>query len=133
MTSCSSQNKLKPLVFYDGGCDLCSKEVDHYKRLNAKSGIGWIDISREQSLLNALGVSFDQAMRELHVIDRNGEFRTGIYAFLALWSELPYYRHVATVVHVLRLAPLLEWAYQRFAKWRYVRRTSQTCRITTGN
>ena len=132
MTSWPATNKSKPLVFYDGGCSLCSKEIEHYKRLDSDFGISWIDINRDQALLNALGVSGNQAMRQLHVLDGNGVLRTGVYAFLAIWAELPYYRTLAKVVRTARLAPIIERGYQRFATWRYDRRSSQTCSMTVG-
>ena len=31
-------------MFYDGGCPLCSREVAHYRRLDRRNNVSWVDI-----------------------------------------------------------------------------------------
>ena len=116
------QNTPRTIVFYDGSCGLCSREIRHYANLDRARRIEWIDISRDHNLLNDLGVSVDQAMRRLHVLDHGGVLHDGATAFVSIWAELPYFRVLARLVRLLRMTPLLELAYAPFAAWRYKRR-----------
>ena len=36
-------------------------------------------------------IQFEDAMKLLHTIDRDGTIRTGAYSFVLIWRELPYY------------------------------------------
>ena len=39
-----SQNA-RPVVFYDGACPLCSREIAHYRRRQDSDDLLWLDIS----------------------------------------------------------------------------------------
>lgn len=120
-----TMNTLTPpraVVLYDGGCPLCSREIAHYRRLAADLPIDWLDVTQAEAGLDRYGLSPEDAIRRFHVIDRSGTMQTGARAFLALWAELPGYRWLARVCRSLRVAPLLEWGYVRFADWHFRRR-----------
>jgi predicted DCC family thiol-disulfide oxidoreductase YuxK len=110
---------LKTILFYDGGCPLCSREVRHYRGLGRAKRLDYIDINGDRVLLDALGVSFLVAQRRLHVLTRNGLLLDGAFAFAAVWRELPYYRHLADALYKLRLLPALDRLYDRFAALRF--------------
>ena len=109
-------------MYYDGGCPLCSKEVAHYRRLDAQNRVAWIDIDRDDNALKPLGISRQTAMRRLHVTTRQGTLVTGAYAFQTLWQELPYYRVLARLVSPAPIMKLADRAYTRFAEYRYKKR-----------
>ncbi len=111
--------KATTIAFYDGGCPLCRKEIEHYRRIDAAGRIEWIDITRKRALLAALGITFDDAMRRMHVLGGDGLVRDGAAAFVALWRELPYYRRFAGIVYATRSVPLLDRLYGVFAARRY--------------
>lgn len=111
-------------MFYDGGCPLCRREVHHYRRLDRAGNIGWIDINVQEGRLAAFGLTREDAMARLHVLDADGQLQTGAAAFVALWSALPYYRWLARLIRFLRLIPVLEFFYTPFARWRLGRRRS---------
>ena len=115
-------------MYFDGGCPLCRKEVAHYQRRDRDERVRWVDISREPEALAPLGVDLATAMRRLHATDEHGRLVIGVAAFVAIWRQLPGYRHLARAVTTLRLTPLLDWGYARFAAWRLRRRcTSGSC------
>ena len=110
-------------MFYDGGCNLCSREVRHYRRLDRNQAVHWLDISTHADQLESFNLTRAAVMARLHVIDSKGQQHTGAAAFAALWSALPYYRWLARCVRVLHLVPLLDRIYEPFARWRLARRT----------
>lgn len=110
-------------VFFDGGCPLCRREIAHYQRLDEAGRIRWLDIHREPYAVAEAGVSWETAMQRLHVRSGSGVLHTGVPAFVAIWRELPRYRWLAGLVAATPgLIPLLDFAYGRFARWRWRRR-----------
>lgn len=121
---------VKPLVFYDGGCPLCRREIAHYQRIDRDRRLEWIDISREPQRVRSHGLSVATAMQRLHVLDARGAWQTGVAGFMELWAHLPYYRYLAYLLRVLRLQGVLEPAYRYWARRRLQRRCAdQGCRI----
>lgn len=132
MTS-SNHSRTSPIVvFYDGGCGLCSREISHYRGLQSVAPISWVDItSGDTRLLGAYGITVDEAMRRIHVLGADGVLRVGAGAFAVMWSALPYYRHLSQLVYLTRAIPLLDRIYEVFARRRYARRRS-ACDIGPG-
>lgn len=120
----------KPVVFYDGSCPLCSREINHYRKLKGAENITWVDAATNAETLNRYGLSKDQAMARFHVLDKHGQWKTGAFGFAEMWAQLRAYRRVATLVTKLRLLPLMDIAYVKFAQWRLRRQCSDdTCRV----
>ena len=105
-------------VFYDGACPMCRREIAHYRRLRGAERVLWIDIARADAPLASYGLSREAAMARLHVRDTAGHWQTGAFGFAELWSHLPGYRWLARTLRLLRLLPLLDRVYRRFARWR---------------
>lgn len=127
-----SAQRSQTIMFFDGNCPLCSREVRHYKRLDRNRRIDWIDINQHMGLLDAFGVSHETAMRRLHVLTYDGRLVSGAHAFAAVWLELPYYYWLAKALYTIRAMRLLDVGYERFAQWRYRRRCQAgTCILST--
>lgn len=110
--------RYKPVVFFDGGCPMCRREIDHYRRIDQDGSLLWVDITREPLRVRSYGLTVEQAMQRFHVLDGLGRWQTGVEAFLELWSHLRYYRWLASLLRALRLARTLEVIYRRWAGWR---------------
>ena len=39
---------VRPMVFYDGGCPLCRREIAHYRRIDSTGSLRWVDAMTEQ-------------------------------------------------------------------------------------
>ncbi len=119
----------RPVVFYDGGCPVCRREIGFYQRLDRKKGaIDWRDITREPEALEGTGVDLDTAMRRFHVRDVEGRMRTGVDAFALVWEHLPGWWLLARVVRGLCLVRPLERLYVWYADRRFARRCkTDTC------
>lgn len=113
---------MKPVMFFDGGCPLCKREVAHYRALDRRNRVSWIDISRETRVLEEHGIALDAAMHSLHALDEQGRVVSGAAAFVVVWRQLPVYRHLAWLVEKSGMVPLLDRVYVRFAAWRFRRR-----------
>jgi predicted DCC family thiol-disulfide oxidoreductase YuxK len=121
---------MKPVMFFDGACPLCRREVAHYRRLDRAGAVRWVDIAADPASLAPLGVLPAAAMRRLHALDSRGRLQTGAWAFAAIWEALPYYRWLARLVRLPGVLPLLDRAYLRFADWRFKRRCADgSCQL----
>jgi predicted DCC family thiol-disulfide oxidoreductase YuxK len=89
------------VMFYDGACPICSREVTMYRRLAAShpsSKLLFHDVSVEPEeggvLWDAYGVPTTAALARIYVADR-GVLRSGVSAFVSVWRELPYFRFLS--------------------------------------
>lgn len=115
-------------IFYDGACPLCRREIDHYRRRRGAERLAWIDVARADAPLAPYGLSRERAMARFHVRNAAGRWQTGAFGFAALWSHLPAYRWLAFTLRSLRVLPLLDRVYVRFARWRLHRTCDErTC------
>jgi predicted DCC family thiol-disulfide oxidoreductase YuxK len=121
------QPSTKPIVFYDGACPLCSKEIAHYKKCSGASELNWLDISQSTSELKHYDLDYDQAMRRFHVLSPEGQFHVGAYGFVYLWSFLKPYRFISLLLTRLKLVKPLNWFYLKFAHWRIKDKCDESC------
>ena len=103
-------------VLYNGSCPICSREIDHYKRLSTT--IEYQDLNTIN--LDKWNVDKESAKKRLHV-EHNGELLIGVDAFIMLWKDIPRYKPlawfaglpviytIAGIVYNYLLAPFLYW------------------------
>ncbi len=121
-TSSSQSDRATDVLYYDGQCPLCVKEMDRLHRL------------KDQHLLlkdiHTLPEAYDddpdcpqpskeRLLRVLH-LQRNGRFITGIDANIAAWQHTRFglcWRWLGWPF----IRPIAEFAYHRWAQWRYQR------------
>jgi len=109
-------------VFYDDLCPLCSKEINHYRKLVQHLAVDWVEISNSTELIESYGLSREQLLKRIHVITPNGEVVSGARAFTLIWLALRFYRVLGVVVTRLRLVGLLDSLYEPYADSRYQKR-----------
>ncbi|WP_028469233.1 thiol-disulfide oxidoreductase DCC family protein [Neptunomonas japonica] len=124
----TSMTPVKPIIFYDGSCPLCRKEINHYQRVDYKQRVEWLDLTTNIDRLETFGIQYKTAMARLHGIDASGTQVSGVAAFLLIWDNLEYYRYLAKITRVLMLEKPLEIVYKRFANWRFKRRSADQCK-----
>ncbi len=117
----------RPTVFFDGGCPLCSREIAHYRRLDRDHRLRWVDITREPGVLAQFGLEMEVAMSRFHVLDADGRWQTGAWAFAEVWYQLPRYRWLTRLLRRTRLLPLIDRIYSLFARWRKRGRCAENC------
>lgn len=115
-TSTVSQTEIT--VFYDGLCQLCSREINHYKKMDGASNISFVDITEVGFDAAAEGLDPVKVHQSLHVKDRTGRIYLGVDAFIQIWSQLTKLRKVVPVASFLPVKKFLESGYFLFAKVR---------------
>lgn len=117
----------KPVMFYDGECPLCRREVNHYIAIDQGEKIEWVNIHEQPERLTPLGVSLTTAMARLHALDQHGDLYRGVPAFMVIWEQLPVYKWLPKIIRLFRLTGILDKAYVRFADWRFKKRCGESC------
>ncbi|MBF0290329.1 MAG: DUF393 domain-containing protein [SAR324 cluster bacterium] len=105
-------------VYYDGACHLCSREIAHYQKKDKLQLIEFMDISAASFEATSEGLNSAEVKKMLHVRLVNGELRTGVDAFIAIWQTLPGYVWMADIAKQSGVKWLLSIAYHGFAKIR---------------
>jgi predicted DCC family thiol-disulfide oxidoreductase YuxK len=118
-------------VYFDGGCHLCSREIEHYRRADRTGRICFVDISAPGFDAQAEGLDPQRVQRELHVRTEDGALAVGVPAFIAIWRALPgaSYRRLAQLAELPMVRPALRAGYAAFAAVRpYLpRREAHAC------
>lgn len=110
----------RPVVYFDGACPLCRREIAFYRRRRGADGIEWIDLS--ESLADpAPDLTRDAALARFHLRDADGRLRSGAAAFVRLWQALPLFRPLGLVIALPGPIHVAEWFYRVFLvvrRWR---------------
>lgn len=119
------------VVWYDGGCPLCQREISYYQGLAPRVAIDWRDLTAEQTFALPDGVSRCDALARFHMQDSQGRIHHGARGFIALWKLLPKWRFLGYVAAIPPLPWVLELGYgvalkirPRVGNWLH-RRTSR--------
>ena len=108
-------------VFYDGKCNLCSSEINYYRRISPTGIFDWLDINLMHSDFVNTGIKVSDALKILHVIDNNNTLHLGVDAFIIIWKNLSYWKIIAKVVSIPIIRQIVNITYRAFANWRFNR------------
>lgn len=108
-------------VFYDGKCGLCSKEINHYRKIAPEGIFDWQDITESADELKKAGVSYSEGLRLLHAKDEKDQMHIGVDAFILIWKQLKRWRILAVFVGLPLIRQMANAAYRAFANWRFKR------------
>ena len=87
----------KHTVYFDGGCPLCSREIDFYRSLEGAGDLRWVDICEVEARQLGPGLDRARALVQLHVRNEDGSLVRGPSAFIAIWSALPQTRWLSRI------------------------------------
>ena len=107
------------IIFYDGKCDLCSKEINYYRKIAPSNIFKWQDITDSACDLNQEGVTLTECLKLLHAKDNMGQIHVGIDAFILIWKQLRRWRLLAFLVGLPIIRHIVNALYCAFAKWRF--------------
>ncbi len=109
------------IVFYDGKCGLCVKEINHYRKIAPAGIFDWQDITESADDLNKEGIHLSVGLKLLHVKDNKGQMHVGVDAFILIWKQLRRWRFLAMVVSIPGIRQLADLSYRIFANGRFKR------------
>jgi len=110
--------KKKLTFLFDGACPLCLKETNFLKKRDILNQILFVDINSKDYDQNSFcGISYSEAMSNLHGIKGNGEIIRGLdvlsYSYELIGLGWVYYP-----LKIKFLSPLLRFVYRYWAKHR---------------
>jgi predicted DCC family thiol-disulfide oxidoreductase YuxK len=108
-------------VFFDGKCNLCSKEINYYQRIAPKNTFNWVDITKTPGELDKFEIKLSDGLRLMHVADSRGNIFTGVDAFIIMWKQIKYWKFLGLFVSLPIVKQIAKLLYQYFADWRFNR------------
>jgi predicted DCC family thiol-disulfide oxidoreductase YuxK len=107
---------VKRTIYYDGLCQLCSREIEMFQARVTDGSLAYVDISLPDFDATAHGVDPVAVNRHMHVRDEErGRMLTGVNALLAMWECAPGFRWLAWLTRLPVVRPLSDVGYEVFA------------------
>ena len=102
------------LVWYDGACPLCRREIALMRRLDHRHAIEFSDVSVEGA-----ACPLDRALllARFHARE-DGRVLSGAAAFAAMWRAIPWLRPLGLAARVPFVLTALEQLYVVFLRYR---------------
>lgn len=118
----AASKQLRLTVLYDGGCGACDREITFLRRRDPEGlKINFIDIfdDKQRHLPADYGLTWEDAMREMHVIDEtSGHITVGVDSFPLMYSAVGL-GWLTSPLTSQWLKPLANAAYDFWAQWRF--------------
>ena len=76
------------IIFYDGGCPLCVKEMRHLNKLDEQNNIQFENINEDDFRQRFPAINVDDANAYLHGQRADGEMIYGLDVTHAAWSQV---------------------------------------------
>jgi predicted DCC family thiol-disulfide oxidoreductase YuxK len=102
-------------VYFDGACILCSREIEHYRKVDRAGALRLVDISDPQFRAETEGLDPVRVQKVMHVRREDGSFVTGVEAFREIWARIPRYRWAAGLSRLPGVRQGLDLGYFCFA------------------
>ena len=118
MQTAKDTSQVEITVFYDGLCQLCSREIDHYRKMRGSHRISFVDITAAGFDAQVEGLDPYKVHQSLHVRDVNGQIYVGVDSFLQIWSRLDSMKKVVPLASWGPVKKVLQAGYFCFAKVR---------------
>ncbi len=102
------------IVWHDGACPLCAREIAVMRRLDRCGAIRFIDAAAEDTVC-----PIDRAalLARFHACE-DGAMLSGAAAFAAMWRAIPVLRPLGLAARTPWVLRLLERGYQAFLRIR---------------
>jgi len=104
----------KLIVWYDGACPLCTREIALMRRLDRRSAIDFVNLVDQE---NACPIDRDLLLARLHAME-DGSLLSGAAAFAAMWRAIPLLRPLGLLARIPWVLNGLERLYLAFLRVR---------------
>lgn len=120
----------KIIVFYDGKCGLCSREINYYKTVAAEGIFEWVDITLDTESFERLGFTKEEGLLALHAKDVDGQMHIGVDAFILIWCQLKQWSLFAKLIKLPFIKRIADLTYKQFANWRFKKLGYGACKTS---
>lgn len=104
------------VVWYDGACPLCRREIGVMRRLDRRGALTFVDVA-EPGAAQACPLDRADMLSRFHVRE-DGQLLSGAAAFAAMWRAIPLLRPFGLMARNRQVLALLEALYGQFLKVR---------------
>lgn len=106
------------LVWFDGACPLCRREIALMRRLDRRNAIAFVDVS-QAAAPDAAGCPVDRSalLARFHALE-DGRLLSGAAAFAAMWRAVPLLRPLGLAARNRLVLAGLERLYGLFLRVR---------------
>ncbi|GAA0588212.1 DUF393 domain-containing protein [Craurococcus roseus] len=106
------------LVWFDGACPLCRREIAFMRRLDRRNAIAFVDVSRAAAPEGAAcPVDRSALLARFHALE-DGRLLSGAAAFAAMWRAVPLLRPLGLAARNRFVLAGLERLYGLFLRVR---------------
>lgn len=116
----------KIIVYYDGACPRCLREMAVYRWLDRRDRVIWFNVVGNESELVEQGIDPEAAIKKLHIRLANGEIVKDVEAFAVLWNLIPVLRPLAWIADSGSIRTYLRKWYGRLTM-RRLQRQGRLC------
>ncbi len=102
------------VVWFDGACPLCLREIGLMRRLDRRDAILFVDVASPESVCP---IDRGELLARFHARE-NGVMLSGAAAFAAMWHAIPVLRPLGLLARNALVLRALEALYLRFLKVR---------------
>ena len=102
------------LVWYDGGCPLCCREIALMRRLDGRGAIRFVDVAEADA---ACPIDRAALLARFHAME-DGRMMSGAAAFAAMWRAIPRLRPLGLLARNETVLVILERLYLLFLRVR---------------
>ena len=102
------------LVWYDGACPLCKREIALMRRLDRRRAITFVDIARDGA---SCPLDRAELLARFHARE-DGRIVSGAAAFAAMWRAIPSLRPLGLAARNRLVLAALERLYRMFLRVR---------------
>lgn len=102
------------MVWYDGACPLCRREIDLMRRLDRRGRLHFVNVAHPDATC-----PIDRAalLARFHACE-DGRMLEGAAAFAAMWRAIPLLRPLGLLARYRLVLALLDRLYTYFLRWR---------------
>ena len=103
------------IVYFDGACPLCRREIAVMRRLDRRGAISFVDVAASEA--SACPIAPAELLARFHASE-DGRLLSGAAAFAAMWRAIPVLRPLGLAARNLWVLRSLERIYVAFLRVR---------------
>jgi predicted DCC family thiol-disulfide oxidoreductase YuxK len=103
------------VVWFDGACPLCQREIAFIRRLDKRHAIAFVDVAAAEDA--SCPIDRAELLARFHARE-DGRLLSGAAAFAAMWRAIPILRPLGLAARNRVILAALEWLYIRFLRVR---------------